>query len=230
MSDEEKKEEEQAKAKPFEEAPEPSDDEEPAFTSRDARDTLLEGTLKENPISKQCLGICSALAVTTMVNNTLVMCGALFFVLTASNVLISFLRKQTPRKVRIIAEMAIISSLVIVFDQFLKAFHYEMSKDLGPYVGLIITNCIVLGRAEACALSNRPIKAFFDGIANAVGYSIILIAVAVVRELLGSGKLMGKQIMSDDFQSCQVMVMSAGAFFVLGTIVWIMKSFVPDEE
>lgn len=209
--------------------PAPKEQEEP-FTRRDAREVMIEGTLKENPISKQCLGICSALAVTTMVENTLVMCGALFFVLTASNVLISFLRKQTPRKVRIIAEMAIISSLVILFDQYLKAFHYSMSKNLGPYVGLIITNCIVLGRAEACALSNRPVKALFDGLGNALGYSIILVAVAVARESLGSGKILGIPIVSEDFETCTVMVMSAGAFFVLGVIIWIMKAFVPEEE
>lgn len=200
------------------------------FTRADVRETLFSGTVKENPIAHQCLGICSALAVTTMVKNTLVMCAALLFVTTASNVIISFIRNVTPRKIRIIGEMAVISSLVIVFDQFLKAFHYEISKDLGPYVGLIITNCIVLGRAEACALSSAPLKAMWDGIANALGYSVILIAVATIREILGSGKWMGFRLVGDGFQECQLMVMSAGAFIVLGVMIWIMKALAPQTD
>jgi Na+-transporting NADH:ubiquinone oxidoreductase subunit D len=208
----------------------PVEEKVPPFTVNDVKDTIKTGIVDENPIAKQCLGICSALAVTTMVQNTLVMCAALIFTVAASNVLISLLRNIIPRKVRMIGEMAIISTVVIVFDQYLKAYHYSISKDLGPYVGLIITNCIVLGRAEACALSNRPVKALWDGIANGLGYSIILLAVSVVRELAGSGKLLGFSVTGPNFEPCLIMVMSAGAFFVLGTMVWITKALVPDKK
>ncbi|HUT25245.1 MAG TPA: NADH:ubiquinone reductase (Na(+)-transporting) subunit D [Sumerlaeia bacterium] len=190
---------------------------------------IKTGTLLENPICHQTLGICSALAVTGKLENTIVMCIALLLVLTCSNVMVSFLRNQVPRKVRMIAEMAIISTFVIAFDQVLKAYYYDMSKQLGPYVGLIITNCIVLGRAEACALSSRPVKAFWDGIANGLGYSVILLSVSIVRELVGSGTLWGRPVLSDGYDPCQVMVQSAGAFFVLGVVLWIMKSLWPEK-
>lgn len=200
------------------------------FTRQDIKATLKEGTLQENPIAKQCLGICSALAVTTMMKNTAVMCAALIFVVSLSNVFVSALRNLIPHKVRMIGEMAIISTLVIVFDQFLKAYHYSISKELGPYVGLIITNCIVLGRTEACALTSPPAKAFWDGVGNSLGYSIILLAVATARETLGSGKWMGFRVLPENYDACQVMVMSAGAFFVLGVIIWIMRSLVTMED
>ena len=194
------------------------------------KETMKSGTLTENPICFQTLGICSALAVTGKVSNTIVMCIALTFVLVCSNVFVSLLRKQTPRKVRIIAEMAIISSFVIIFDQLLKAYWYDMSKNLGPYVGLIITNCIVMGRAEACAMSSRPVKAFWDGLANGIGYSIVLLAVSVVRELLGNGTLLGFKIMGENFDACLLMVLPAGAFFVLGVVLWIMTAMIPRKN
>jgi Na+-transporting NADH:ubiquinone oxidoreductase subunit D len=200
------------------------------FTMPQLKETMKSGTLTENPICFQTLGICSALAVTGKVSNTIVMCIALTFVLVCSNVFVSLLRKQTPRKVRIIAEMAIISSFVIIFDQLLKAYWYDMSKNLGPYVGLIITNCIVMGRAEACAMSSRPVKAFWDGLANGIGYSIVLLAVSVVRELLGNGTLLGFKIMGENFDACLLMVLPAGAFFVLGVVLWIMTAMIPRKN
>ena len=199
------------------------------FRGREIKESLKAGTLEDNPVCHQCLGICSALAVTGMVRNTLVMCAALFFVLVLSNVTISMLRNTIPRKVRIIAEMAIISTLVILFEQFLKAFHYEISKQLGPYVGLIITNCIILGRAEACALTSSVVKSFWDGVSNATGYSLVLIGVSLVREALGRGTIFGVTVMPEIFAPCQVMLQAAGAFFVLGAILWVIKSVAPDK-
>ena len=201
-----------------------------AFTKAQLKDTMHSGILAENPICFQTLGICSALAVTGEVMNTIVMCVALTFVVTSSNVFVSLLRQQTPRKVRIIAEMAIISSFVIIFDQILKAYWFQMSKNLGPYVGLIITNCIVMGRAEACAMSSRPVKAFWDGLANGIGYSIVLLAVSIVRELLGSGTLLGFTILGDWYDRCILMILPAGAFFVLGVVLWIMTAMIQRNK
>jgi Na+-transporting NADH:ubiquinone oxidoreductase subunit D len=200
------------------------------FGKAQIKESLRSGALTDNPICHQTLGICSALAVTTKLENTLVMCAALAFTLVCSNVMVSLLRRQTPRKIRIITEMVVISSFVIVFDQILKAYYWDMSKQLGPYVGLIITNCIVLGRAEACALQSRPIEAFWDGVSNSIGYSVVLLAVATVRELLGSGTLLGYRVVSDAFEPCMLMVQSAGALFVLGVILWAMKAMAPEKE
>lgn len=159
------------------------------------RQIVKDGLWTNNPISMQVLGICSALAVTNKVSNALVMGAALIFVCVCSNLFVSFLRNVTPRRIRMIAEVAIIATFVIVFDQFLKAFYWDMSKQLGPYVGLIITNCILMGRAEAFAMQNRPVAAVVDGVFNGLGYALVLGVIAVFREGLGTGNIMGLHVM-----------------------------------
>ena len=179
-----------------------------------------------NPISKQILGICSALAVTVQLQTALVMSVALTLVVAFSSMIISMLRRLIPRNIRIIAEVAIIATLVIIADEVLKAFFYDISKQLSVFVGLIITNCIVLGRAEGFALSNPPFRSFMDGIANGIGYSSILMGVAFLRELLGSGKLFGYSVIPDalyqiGYINNGLMVLAPGAFIVIGLFVWL---------
>ena len=181
--------------------------------------TFLEGVWTNNPISIQILGICSALAVTNRLANALVMGGALIFVTVGSNLFVSLLRHAIPRRIRMIAEVAIIATFVIVFDQFLRAFYYDMSRQLGPYVGLIITNCIVMGRAEAFALQNPPLLSIVDGFANGLGYALVLACVAVVREGLGAGSLLGLRVLPAGYVPNQVMVLAPGAFIVLGFLI-----------
>ncbi len=179
-----------------------------------------------NPISKQILGICSSLAVTVQLQTALVMSVALTLVVAFSSMIISMLRRLIPRNIRIIAEVAIIATLVIIADEILKAFLYDISKQLSVFVGLIITNCIVLGRAEGFALSNPPFRSFMDGIANGIGYSSILMGVAFLRELLGSGKLFGYPVIPDalyqiGYANNGLMVLAPGAFIVIGLFVWL---------
>jgi Na+-transporting NADH:ubiquinone oxidoreductase subunit D len=179
-----------------------------------------------NPISKQILGICSALAVTVQLKTAVVMSLALTLVVAFSSLIISCMRRVMPRNIRIIVEVAVIATLVIVADELLKAFMYEVSKQLSVFVGLIITNCIVLGRAEGFALSNPPFRSFMDGIANGIGYSSILIGVAFFRELLGSGKLFGFQVVPSVFYELGylnngLMVLAPGAFIIIGLFVWL---------
>jgi len=181
---------------------------------------LKDGSWSDNPVCMQILGICSSLAVTNRLENALVMGGALIFTTTLSNLLISLLRNATPRRVRMIAEVAIIATFVIVFDQFLKAFSPQMSKQLGPYVGLIITNCILMGRAEAYALQNSPLPSIVDGAANGLGYAAVLAIIATIRELAGTGKLLGFVVLSSDvYTPNQAMVLAPGAFIILGCII-----------
>ncbi len=195
--------------------------------------TLREGVWTNNPISIQVLGICSALAVTNRLANALVMGGALIFVTVGSNLFVSLLRKVTPRRVRMIAEVAVIATFVIVFDQFLKAFYWDMSKQLGPYVGLIITNCIVMGRAEAFALQNPPLVSIVDGFANGLGYAVVLALIGVVRELLGAGTLLGHSFGALSWYTPnQVMVLAPGAFFTLGFLIAlynVLRGPQPDD-
>ncbi len=182
--------------------------------------TMKEGIWKDNPISIQVLGICSALAVTSRLENSLVMGAALIFVCVGSNLFVSLLRKVTPRRIRMIAEVAIIATFVILFDQFLKAFYWDMSKMLGPYVGLIITNCIIMGRAEAFALQNPPILSMVDGLANGIGYAFVLAIVGFIRELLGTGQVLGYEILSGNwYEPNQLMILAPGAFVVLGLLI-----------
>jgi len=190
---------------------------------------LKDPFLDNNPIATQVLGICSALAVTVQLQTAIVMSIAVTAVTAFSNVLISLIRNKVPSNIRIIVELAIIATLVILVDQVLKAFLYDISKQLSVFVGLIITNCIVLGRAEAFALQNKPWPSFLDGVGNGLGYSMILIAVAFARELLGSGSLFGLQVIPEaayaaGYQNMGLMVLAPGAFILLGLIIWIMRT------
>jgi Na+-transporting NADH:ubiquinone oxidoreductase subunit D len=201
------------------------------------REIIAKGIWKENPVAYQILGICSALAVTVKMSTAIVMGVALTLVTAFSSLLISSLRKRIPSNIRIIAELAIIASLVIVTDQILKAFFYDISKQLSIFVGLIITNCIVLGRAEAFALANKPLDSFFDGIGNGLGYSLVLVCVAFLREFLGSGKFLGFNIIPQfafdaGYQNMGLMVLAPGAFFIIGLLVWLKNSLsgMPKEE
>mgnify|MGYP001200091109 CR=1 FL=1 len=184
----------------------------------------------ENPISIHVLGICSALAITTKIDTAVVMTIAVVAVLSISNVVISLLRNNIPNKVRIIIQMSVIASLVIIADQVLKAYMYDMSKLLGVFLGLIITNCIVLGRAEAFAMQNSPSKALLDGMGNGLGYGSILIAVAFFRELFGFGSIYGAQVITSQiylggYENNGLMILSPGAFFILGLIVWAHRAY-----
>jgi len=196
--------------------------------------TLKDGAWTSNPLAIQMLGICSALAVTNRLENSLVMGAALIFVCVGSNLIVSLLRKYTPHRIRMIAEVAIIATFVILFDQFLKAFYWDMSKQLGPYVGLIITNCIVMGRAEAFALQNPPMLSIVDGLANGIGYAVVLAIIGFFRELLGSGELFGRTVLSADWYTPnQIMILAPGAFFALGIVIAIfnaIKGPEPEEK
>jgi Na+-transporting NADH:ubiquinone oxidoreductase subunit D len=192
--------------------------------------TLKEGAWSNNPLAIQVLGICSALAVTNRLENSLVMGGALIFVGVGSNLLVSLLRSVTPYRFRMIAEVAIIASFVILFDQFLKAFYWEMSKQLGPYVGLIITNCIIMGRAEAFALQNPPLLSIVDGAANGLGYAAVLAIIGFFRELLGSGELLGFTVLSGQWYTPnQLMILAPGAFFALGIVIGVFNAIKGPE-
>lgn len=178
----------------------------------------------ENPVIIQILGICSTLAVTNKLLNTLIMCIGLTLTTALSSLSVSLMRKAIPRKVRMIVEVFVIAFYVIIFDLFLKAYLPEISVALGPYVGLIITNCIVMGRTEAYALANSPTISFLDGLGSGFGYSLILLIVATIREILGFGSLFGFRIFGENFVNWTIMVMPASAFFVLAVILWIFKA------
>ena len=189
----------------------------------------------ENPISIHVLVICSALAITTKIDTAVVMTIAVVAVLSISNVVISLLRNNIPNKVRIIIQMSVIASLVIIADQVLKAYMYDMSKLLGVFLGLIITNCIVLGRAEAYAMQNSPSKALLDGMGNGLGYGSILIAVAFFRELFGFGSIYGAQVITNQiylggYENNGLMILSPGAFFILGLIVWAHRAYTGSAD
>ncbi len=196
--------------------------------------TLKDGAWANNPLAIQILGICSALAVTNRLENSLVMGAALIFVCVGSNLLVSLLRKRTPHRIRMIAEVAIIATFVIMFDQFLKAFYWDMSKQLGPYVGLIITNCIVMGRAEAFALQNPPVLSIVDGAANGLGYAVVLAIIGFFRELLGTGEIFGYEVLSGQWYTPnQLMILAPGAFFALGIVIAVfnaIKGPEPEEK
>ena len=199
-----------------------------------AKKVLLDPLLENNPIALQVLGICSALAVTTRMDTAIVMCGAVIFVLTLSNFSISLLRNQIPTSIRIIVQLTIIASLVIVADQFLKAYLFEISKQLSVFVGLIITNCIVMGRAEAYAMQNGPTSSLMDGIGNGLGYSLILITTALLRELFGAGKIFGYVVLPSVneggwYYPNGIMVTSAGAFFIIGLFIWALRTWKQDQ-
>ena len=194
------------------------------------KDTLLEPVVANNPIALQILGICSALAVTSSMKVAFVMCLALTIVTAFSNFFVSLIRHHIPGSIRIIVQMTIIASLVIVVDQVLKAVAYDISKQLSVFVGLIITNCIVMGRAEAFAMKNPPIPSFLDGIGNGLGYSAILMLVAFVRELFGAGKLWGYEIFTPISEGGWyvpngMMLMPPSAFFLIGILIWVLRTW-----
>lgn len=193
------------------------------------KETLLDPVFNNNPIALQILGICSALAVTSSLKVTVVMCIALTLVVALSNLFISMIRKQIPSSIRIIVQMTIIASLVIVVDQFLKAYAYDISKQLSVFVGLIITNCIVMGRAEAFAMKNPPLESFLDGIGNGLGYSVLLLAVAFIRELFGAGTLYGIQIFPESYVANGLMLMPPSAFFLIGLFIWALRVWKTDQ-
>jgi len=199
-----------------------------------AREVLLDPILDNNPITLQVLGICSALAVTIKLSTTLVMCISVMLVTVASNILISLLRNVIPTNIRIIVQMTIIASLVIVVDQVLQAVAYDLSKSMSVFVGLIITNCIVLGRAEAFAMQNGPWLSALDGLGNTLGYGLLLITVAVIREPLGSGTLLGYTVLptvADGgwYYTNGLLLLSPSAFFIIGLIIWAVRSWKPEQ-
>jgi len=200
----------------------------------EAKNALLEPLVSNNPIALQILGICSALAVTTQLSVALIMCLALTSVTAFSNLSISLIRNHVPSSIRIIVQMTIIASLVIVVDQVLKAYAYDTSKKLAVFVGLIITNCIVMGRAEAYAMKNKPWNSFLDGIGNGLGYSLILIIVGTVRELFGSGTLLGYPILTPVseggwYQPNGLMLLAPSAFIIIGLTIWAIRALYPEQ-
>ncbi|MDA0953169.1 MAG: NADH:ubiquinone reductase (Na(+)-transporting) subunit D [Proteobacteria bacterium] len=198
------------------------------------RETIVAPIFDNNPIALQILGICSALAVTSSMQVTVVMCLALTAVTAFSNLFISMIRNAIPSSIRIIVQMIIIASLVIVVDQILKAVAYEISKQLSVFVGLIITNCIVMGRAEAYAMKNPPIPSFFDGIGNGLGYSVVLLAVGFFRELFGAGKLFGIEILplvteGGWYNPNGLLLLPPSAFFLIGLFIWALRAAKPAQ-
>ena len=188
-----------------------------------------EPVVKNNPVFIQSLGICSALAVTVQLNTALVMALAMTFVTAFSSLTISAMRKVIPRNVRMIVELSVIATLVILADEILRAFFYDISKQLSVFVGLIITNCIVMGRAETYALGNPPLQSFLDGLGNGAGYGSVLVAVAFIRELLGAGKLFGFAVVPQAFydhgyMNMGFMQLAPAAFIIIGLLVWLQKS------
>ncbi|MCL4168898.1 UNVERIFIED_CONTAM: hypothetical protein GTU68_026429 [Idotea baltica] len=194
-----------------------------------AKDVLLDPLVDNNPIALQILGICSALAVTTKMETSVVMSIAVIAVTAFSNLAVSAIRQFIPSSIRIIVQMTVIASLVIVVDQILKAYLFDISKQLSVFVGLIITNCIVMGRAEGFAMKNNPFLSFLDGIGNGLGYGLVLLFVAFFRELFGSGTLFGIQIMPDAYTNNGLMLLPPSAFFLIGFLIWIIRAIKPAQ-
>ena len=198
------------------------------------REVLLDPLFNNNPIALQVLGICSALAVTTKMETAVVMAAAVVFVVTFANLFVSILRNLIPTNIRIIVQLTIIASLVIVVDQFLKAFLFDVSKQLSVFVGLIITNCIVMGRAEAFAMQNKPSLSFIDGVGNGLGYGLVLLLVGAIREIFGAGTFFGQPVftLAADggwYTPNGLMVLSPGAFFLIGLFIWILRTWKPAQ-
>ncbi|WP_118788881.1 NADH:ubiquinone reductase (Na(+)-transporting) subunit D [Haemophilus haemolyticus] len=199
------------------------------------KDLLLAPVVKNNPIALQILGICSALAVTTKLETAVVMAIAVSLVTGLSSFFVSLIRNYIPSSIRIIVQLAIIASLVIVVDQILKAYAYGLSKQLSVFVGLIITNCIVMGRAEAFAMKSPPVESFIDGIGNGLGYGAMLIIVAFFRELIGSGKLFGMTIFETIqnggwYQANGLFLLAPSAFFIIGFVIWGLRTWKPEQQ
>ena len=203
--------------------------------NRRQKAALLDPLFNDNPIAAQVLGICSALAVTTKLETSVVMSLAVIAVLTLSNLSVSLIRNLIPPSIRIIVQLTIIASLVIVTDQLLQAFLFDISKQLSVFVGLIITNCIIMGRAEAFAMQNPPVDSLLDGLGNGFGYSLILIVVGFCRELIGAGKLFGYQVLpvvteGGWYQPNGLFVLSPGAFFLIGVFIWWLRWWKPELQ
>ncbi len=201
----------------------------------ETRRILMDPLIHNNPIALQVLGICSALAVTTGMQTSVVMSAAVVAVIALSNLSVSLLRNMIPTNIRIIVQLTIIASLVIVTDQILKAYVYEISKQLSVFVGLIITNCIIMGRAEAFAMQNPPLKSLIDGIGNGMGYAAILLVVGAAREVFGAGTFWGIPVLplaseGGWFTPNGLMSLSPGAFFVIGFLIWILRTFRPEQN
>ena len=199
-----------------------------------AREVLLNPIFNDNPIAVQILGICSALAVTTNLYPTLLMCLALTSVRCLSNLFVSIIRNHIPTNVRMIVQITLIASLVVLVDEILKAYDYETSKTIGVFVALIVTNCIVMGRAEAYAMQNGPWLSFLDGLGNGLGYSLILIIVATIRELFGSGTLFGYEILiltknGGWYLGNNYMVLSSSSFILIGLFIWLLRSWKVEQ-
>lgn len=206
-----------------------------AVLNTETKKVLVDPLVSNNPITLQVLGICSALAVTSQMSTSLIMALALTLVTAFSSAAISAIRNHIPSSIRIIVQMTIIASLVIVVDQILKAFAFEISKQLSVFVGLIITNCIVMGRAEGYAMKNPPLESFMDGIGNGLGYSLILVTVAFFREIFGSGKLLGMEIfplVKDGgwYDPNGLMLLPPSAFFIIGLIIWGVREWKPEQS
>lgn len=202
---------------------------------KQTKGVLFDPLFNNNPIALQVLGICSALAVTTKMETALVMSIGLTVVTAFSNLAISLIRNYIPNSIRIIVQLTVIASLVIVTDQILKAFVFEISKQLSVFVGLIITNCIVMGRAEAYAMANKPGMSFLDGIGNGLGYSMVLMGIGFIRELFGSGKLFGVEIFSTTndggwYYTNGLMLMPPSAFFLIGIMIWVLRTAKPSQQ
>ena len=191
---------------------------------------FLDDLGAKNPVFMQILGICSTLAVTNSVKNTVVMCLGLIFSTSLSALFVSLLRKAIPSRIRMMVETLIIAAFVIIVDIALRAYVPDVARQLGPYVGLIITNCIIMGRMEAFALANPPGLSFVDGLASGVGYSYVLLTIAIFRELLGSGTLWGIQVFGDWWTNWSIMVMPPGAFFMLAIFIWVVKGVIVKEK
>ena len=201
----------------------------------EVRRVLMDPLIQNNPIALQVLGVCSALAVTTNMQTSVVMSAAVVAVTGLSNLSVSLLRNLIPTSIRIIVQLTIIASLVIVTDQILKAYVYEISKQLSVFVGLIITNCIIMGRAEAFAMQNPPLKSLIDGIGNGLGYAAILLVTGAAREILGAGSFWGIPVLplaseGGWFVPNGLMSLSPGAFFVIGFLIWILRTFRPEQH
>ncbi|MCK0714324.1 NADH:ubiquinone reductase (Na(+)-transporting) subunit D [Chromohalobacter sarecensis] len=204
------------------------------MAAESVKDVVLSPVFKNNPIALQVLGICSALAVTNSMSVSLVMGLAVIAVTACSNLFVSLIRQHIPSSIRIIVQMTIIASLVIVVDQVLKAYAYEMSKQLSVFVGLIITNCIVMGRAEAYAMQNGPVMSFLDGVGNGLGYAVILLIVGFFRELFGSGSVFGFTVLTPVqdggwYVPNGLMLLPPSAFFVIGLIIWVLRSMRTEQ-
>lgn len=202
--------------------------------SKKHKGLILDPLSDNNPVTIQVLGICSALAITAQLKPSIIMAISVIFVLGAGNVIISLMRNVIPSKIRIIVQLIVVATLVIIVDQVLKAFAYQLSKQLGAFIGLIITNCIIMGRFEAFALGNKPWPSFLDGVGNALGYGILLVIVAFFRELLGAGTLFGFPVLGDPIEKTGLyaigyenngfMVLSPMALIVVGIIIWVQRN------